>query len=276
MRFAERGGARTCRAPRSSSCTTRRSATRRRARRARPPRASAATCRSTRSACPGLVAHQEVLLGGEGQLLTIRHDTFSREAFVPGVLLALERLRDAAAGPDGRARARCLAELVALERRAGARAPRRSSRRLDRCHRRAARARSSRATPARDGFTFLAAREDGRARRLHVRLPRRARRVVARPRRGGDDAGAARALARARPLRVRRAARPAGVPATGPRRQAPRRAPGRQAASRTAVLSTQVDNERALGSTAAAAGGSFCRGSTSVRADCSRSGRELP
>jgi 4-hydroxy-tetrahydrodipicolinate reductase len=42
---------------------------------------------------PGLVAHQEVLFGGEGQLLTIRHDTLSREAFVPGVLLALERLR---------------------------------------------------------------------------------------------------------------------------------------------------------------------------------------
>jgi 4-hydroxy-tetrahydrodipicolinate reductase len=41
---------------------------------------------------PGLVAHQEVLLGGPGQLLTIRHDTFSREAFVPGVLLALDRL----------------------------------------------------------------------------------------------------------------------------------------------------------------------------------------
>jgi 4-hydroxy-tetrahydrodipicolinate reductase len=41
---------------------------------------------------PGLVAHQEVLLGGDGQLLTIRHDTTSREAFVPGVLLALERL----------------------------------------------------------------------------------------------------------------------------------------------------------------------------------------
>jgi len=41
---------------------------------------------------PGLVAHQEVLLGGEGQLLTIRHDTLSREAFVPGVLLALEKL----------------------------------------------------------------------------------------------------------------------------------------------------------------------------------------
>jgi 4-hydroxy-tetrahydrodipicolinate reductase len=41
---------------------------------------------------PGLVAHQEVLFGGNGQLLTIRHDTFSREAFVPGVLLALEVL----------------------------------------------------------------------------------------------------------------------------------------------------------------------------------------
>jgi 4-hydroxy-tetrahydrodipicolinate reductase len=41
---------------------------------------------------PGLVAHQEVLFGGDGQLLTIRHDTFSREAFVPGVLLALEKL----------------------------------------------------------------------------------------------------------------------------------------------------------------------------------------
>jgi 4-hydroxy-tetrahydrodipicolinate reductase len=41
---------------------------------------------------PGLVAHQEVLFGGRGQLLTIRHDTYSREAFVPGVLLALESL----------------------------------------------------------------------------------------------------------------------------------------------------------------------------------------
>ena len=41
---------------------------------------------------PGLVAHQEVLLGAQGQLLTIRHDTLSREAYVPGVLLALEKL----------------------------------------------------------------------------------------------------------------------------------------------------------------------------------------
>jgi len=41
---------------------------------------------------PGLVAHQEVLLADTGQLLTIRHDAYSREAYVPGVLLALERL----------------------------------------------------------------------------------------------------------------------------------------------------------------------------------------
>ncbi len=41
---------------------------------------------------PGLIAHQEVILGSEGQTLTIRHDTSSRDAFVPGVLLALDRL----------------------------------------------------------------------------------------------------------------------------------------------------------------------------------------
>jgi len=43
---------------------------------------------------PGLVAHQEVIFGGRGETLTIRHDTSSREAFVPGVLLALEKLRE--------------------------------------------------------------------------------------------------------------------------------------------------------------------------------------
>jgi 4-hydroxy-tetrahydrodipicolinate reductase len=41
---------------------------------------------------PGLVAHQEVLLGGTGEVLTIRHDTTSRESFAPGVLLALSRV----------------------------------------------------------------------------------------------------------------------------------------------------------------------------------------
>jgi 4-hydroxy-tetrahydrodipicolinate reductase len=43
---------------------------------------------------PGLVAHQEVIFGGEGQLLTIRHDTTGRESFADGVLLALDKLGD--------------------------------------------------------------------------------------------------------------------------------------------------------------------------------------
>jgi 4-hydroxy-tetrahydrodipicolinate reductase len=47
---------------------------------------------------PGLVAHQDVIFGGPGETLTIRHDATSREAFVPGVLLALERVRDLPAG----------------------------------------------------------------------------------------------------------------------------------------------------------------------------------
>ena len=47
---------------------------------------------------PGLVAHQEVVLGAAGQTLTIRHDTTSREAFVPGVLLAVRRVSELPAG----------------------------------------------------------------------------------------------------------------------------------------------------------------------------------
>ncbi|MEB3330769.1 MAG: 4-hydroxy-tetrahydrodipicolinate reductase, partial [Candidatus Sericytochromatia bacterium] len=43
---------------------------------------------------PGLLAHQEVLLGGEGQLLTIRHDAFSRACYMPGVLLGIRRILD--------------------------------------------------------------------------------------------------------------------------------------------------------------------------------------
>ena len=42
---------------------------------------------------PGLVAHQEVILGGPGETLTIRHDTTSRDAFVPGVIRAIEAVR---------------------------------------------------------------------------------------------------------------------------------------------------------------------------------------
>jgi len=38
---------------------------------------------------PGLVAHQEVIFGGEGETLTIRHDSLSRESFMPGVLVAI-------------------------------------------------------------------------------------------------------------------------------------------------------------------------------------------
>jgi 4-hydroxy-tetrahydrodipicolinate reductase len=43
---------------------------------------------------PGLVAHQEVILGGEGQTLTIRHDSIDRHSFMPGVLLAVRRVGD--------------------------------------------------------------------------------------------------------------------------------------------------------------------------------------
>ena len=43
---------------------------------------------------PGLVAHQEVILGDLAQTLTIRHDTIGRESFMPGVLLAVRRVAD--------------------------------------------------------------------------------------------------------------------------------------------------------------------------------------
>ena len=41
---------------------------------------------------PGLVAHQEVIFGGEGQTLSIRHDSIARESFMPGVLLAIRKV----------------------------------------------------------------------------------------------------------------------------------------------------------------------------------------
>ena len=46
---------------------------------------------------PGLVAHQEVIFGGEGQTLSLRHDSIDRRSFMPGVLLAV---RKAPALPD--------------------------------------------------------------------------------------------------------------------------------------------------------------------------------
>ncbi|NLJ83707.1 MAG: 4-hydroxy-tetrahydrodipicolinate reductase [Halanaerobiaceae bacterium] len=41
---------------------------------------------------PGLVAHQEVIFGGEGQTLLIRHDSYNRKSFMPGVKLALDKI----------------------------------------------------------------------------------------------------------------------------------------------------------------------------------------
>ena len=46
---------------------------------------------------PGLVAHQEVLFGGEGELLTLRHDSTSRDSFASGIVLAVRSV----AGLDG-------------------------------------------------------------------------------------------------------------------------------------------------------------------------------
>jgi 4-hydroxy-tetrahydrodipicolinate reductase len=48
---------------------------------------------------PGLVAHQEVLFGGPGQTLTIRHDSIDRESFMPGVLLAVRRVGELERSP---------------------------------------------------------------------------------------------------------------------------------------------------------------------------------
>jgi 4-hydroxy-tetrahydrodipicolinate reductase len=48
---------------------------------------------------PGLVAHQEVILGDVGQTLTIRHDSIERESFMPGVLLAVRRVASLPSSP---------------------------------------------------------------------------------------------------------------------------------------------------------------------------------
>ena len=42
---------------------------------------------------PGLVAHQEVIFGGPGQTLTIRHDSLSRDSFMPGVIMAVKKVK---------------------------------------------------------------------------------------------------------------------------------------------------------------------------------------
>lgn len=43
---------------------------------------------------PGLVAHQEVIFGGLGQVLTLRHDSINRQSFMPGVILAINRVME--------------------------------------------------------------------------------------------------------------------------------------------------------------------------------------
>jgi 4-hydroxy-tetrahydrodipicolinate reductase len=48
---------------------------------------------------PGLVAHQEVLFGGLGQTLSIRHDSIARESFMPGVLLAVRKVESLERSP---------------------------------------------------------------------------------------------------------------------------------------------------------------------------------
>ena len=48
---------------------------------------------------PGLVAHQEVIFGGEGQVLSLRHDSISRESFMPGVLLAIRKVAELERSP---------------------------------------------------------------------------------------------------------------------------------------------------------------------------------
>jgi 4-hydroxy-tetrahydrodipicolinate reductase len=48
---------------------------------------------------PGLVAHQEVIFGGLGQTLTIRHDSIARESFMPGVLLAIRKVGSLESSP---------------------------------------------------------------------------------------------------------------------------------------------------------------------------------
>jgi 4-hydroxy-tetrahydrodipicolinate reductase len=48
---------------------------------------------------PGLVAHQEVILGDVGQTLTIRHDSIDRQSFMPGVLLAIRRVGELSESP---------------------------------------------------------------------------------------------------------------------------------------------------------------------------------
>ena len=58
----------------------------------RPRRARSTACRVHSVRLRGLVAHQEVLLGTTGETLTIRHDSYDRASFMPGVLLGVREV----------------------------------------------------------------------------------------------------------------------------------------------------------------------------------------
>ena len=78
---------------------------------------------------PGLVAHQEVIFGGEGQTLSIRHDSIDRSSFMPGVLLAVAASAGSARPSPSASRRSYSTGATALDRRARARStrPRRPS-----------------------------------------------------------------------------------------------------------------------------------------------------
>ena len=65
---------------------------------------------------PGLVAHQEVLFGGEGQTLSIRHDSIDRSSFMPGVVLAVRQVSGAAGPLHRRPRTAALSRTCPLNR----------------------------------------------------------------------------------------------------------------------------------------------------------------
>ena len=43
---------------------------------------------------PGMVAHQEVIFGGDGQTLTLRHDSFNRASFMSGLIMCVNKIMD--------------------------------------------------------------------------------------------------------------------------------------------------------------------------------------
>ena len=140
---------------------------------------------------PGLVAHQEVILGGPGQTLTIRHDTTSREAFAPGVRLALEKLARAAARRHGRARRAALTDA-----RRGT-----DARRRGRARRCSGRASPRRCSTRRRSRTTSSCRTGPSSGRPGSRSPRRCRVAARRPARRRARLRPRRAVARRRGAR---------------------------------------------------------------------------